>query len=469
MVVRIVLAVVALGVVAIALVLWVFRVPPLAVPAQAELGLADVTVVNPGGNRAPHRSVRLAGGRIVAIDADAPAGADGRYAGIFVLPGLIDMHVHHPSASSPRDLRLFGMLFLAHGVTTVRDTGCFDDSIWEVRRRVDRGSEPGPRVVACGPILDGEPPVWPGSRVVRSPAEARAAVDDVVAAGADCIKVYERLDTETLAAVRTAAAAHGRPAIGHVPRAVPFETARLSDVQHLTGAPPPTADAELSFGSWRGVDDARIEHIVRTSRDFGITHTPTLVVLHRLAGRAALPPTPDHPSALLLPRYYRDLVWRGPLEPFRELAGVLPQMDRLVLRLHQAGVRIHAGSDVLNPFIVPGARLHEELGLLVAAGLSPEAAWVAATRDAGASLGTPGLGTVAVDAPADLLVFRADPTRDLANLATLEAVIAQGRLYPRATLDGAVARAREMFDGAVADHVGMALVRALASLLPRRN
>ena len=103
------------------------------------------------------------------------------------------------------------------------------------------------------------------------------------------------------------------------------------------------------------------------------------------------------------------------------------------------------------------------------AGLSAEAAWVAATRDAGASLAIPGLGTVAVDAPADLLVFRADPTRDLANLATLEAVIAQGRLYSRATLDDAVTHAREMFDGPVADAVSMGLARLFVSTMPKPN
>ena len=453
---------VAIAVIGVALVAWTYRLPTLAVPDQSRLALADVTVVNPGGGRAAHRTIELSHGRIVAITDGAAPEADRRFAGMFVLPGLIDMHVHQPPAIWTRDVRLFEILFLAHGVTTVRDAGCSDDSIWDRRRRIDRGDEPGPRIVACGRILDGDPPVWPGSLVVRTPAEARAAVDDMVDAGADCIKVYERLDAETLAAIRTAAAARGRPVIGHVPRAVPFEEARLADVQHLTGAPLPTSVLGPVAAGWRAVDDARMDQIVRVSQEQGIAHTPTLVVLHRMAALGDVPPLLDHPSAHLLPRYYREISWRVPRDLVAGLSEVLSRMDRLVVWLHEAGVRIHAGSDTSNAFVVPGASLHEELRLLVGAGLSPEAAWVAATRDAGASLATPGLGTVVVDAPADLLVFRADPTRDLGNLDTLEAVIAQGRLYSRVTLDAAVTRAREMFDGPVADALSTGLVRLLA-------
>jgi hypothetical protein len=245
-----------------------------------------------------------------------------------------------------------------------------------------------------------------------------------------------------------------------VPRAVAFEAAHLADVQHLTGIPlypDPTAPAAVG---WQRVDDARIDAVARVSREQGIAHTPTLVVWRRLT----VPPAARnaHPSAGLLPRYYRDVLWpRFDERHVGPLAAELPTMDRAVRRLHEAGVRIHAGSDTPNPFVMPGASLWEELGLLVGAGLTPEAAWVAATRDAGLSLGQTGLGTVAAEAPADLLVFRADPTLDLANLETLEAVIAQGRLYPRATLDAAVGRAREMFEGRVADAVSMALTRLL--------
>ncbi len=83
----------------------------------------------------------------------------------------------------------------------------------------------------------------------------------------------------------------------------------------------------------------------------------------------------------------------------------------------------------------------------VAAGLTPEQTWELATRRAGEFLGRPGLGELAPGAPADLLVFREDPTRDLAALATLELVVADGRVYTSEELEAALAGYREYYGG----------------------
>jgi imidazolonepropionase-like amidohydrolase len=173
----------------------------------------------------------------------------------------------------------------------------------------------------------------------------------------------------------------------------------------------------------------------------------------------------------LLPRYYRDVVWNPEAGlPFvRELrpdltmmlSRALPTMMRVVGRLHAAGVRIHAGTDVPSPLVVPGASMHEELRLLVASGLSIDEAWAAATRVAGQSLGVAGLGMVQSGAPADFLLFRDDPTVDLRALATLQAVVAQGRLYPRADLEAAIAAHRALHANVVYDTVVTALARPL--------
>jgi imidazolonepropionase-like amidohydrolase len=134
-------------------------------------------------------------------------------------------------------------------------------------------------------------------------------------------------------------------------------------------------------------------------------------------------------------------------------------MKLLVHRLHEAGVHIYAGSDTFNPFVVPGASLQEELYHLIDAGFTPEEVWAAATREAGEWLREPRLGSVEEGAPADLLIFREDPTRDLAALSTLEAVVAQGRLYPKEMLDQALARWRAHFEGRFYDTVTMAIAR----------
>jgi imidazolonepropionase-like amidohydrolase len=142
-------------------------------------------------------------------------------------------------------------------------------------------------------------------------------------------------------------------------------------------------------------------------------------------------------------------------------------MKAVVPRLYEAGVRIHVGSDTPNPFVVPGVGLHEELSHLVAAGLTPEEVWVAATRWAGETLGMSKLGTVQEGAPADFLLFREDPSRDLTALSTLEAVVAQGRLYPKAVLDAALARQRDYFNGWLYDRLSMVFARWMVSRTSR--
>jgi imidazolonepropionase-like amidohydrolase len=142
-------------------------------------------------------------------------------------------------------------------------------------------------------------------------------------------------------------------------------------------------------------------------------------------------------------------------------------MEELVRRLRAAGVRITAGSDTMNPFVIPGLSLHGELRMLVETGLSPEEAWQAASRDAGQALGRPELGTLEEGAPADLLIFREDPTRNLAALDTLEAVVAAGRLYPRSTLLAALERQQEHFDSVVYRVVSGAGARLAVAWLSR--
>jgi len=466
-------AILAVGLVVAVAALWsLLRPPTLDVPPPSTT-LVDVTVVNPGRERRQVRTLQVRGGRVAwlgdggiaprgdVLDPERPHDPDPqRFAGMYVLPGLIDMHVHQPPATPLGDVELAALLFLLHGVTAVRDTGSFDGAILETQRAIRLGEFPGPRIFACGPILDGDPPFWSGSRVVRDAAEARAAVDELAAKKVDCVKVYDRLSPEALAAVREAAERHGLPVIGHVPAQVPFSEARLADVQHLTGVV--EAGEQLT--------PARERAILTASAALGIAHTPTLVFLERVSQLTDYRAQLADPGARLLPRYYREVLWNpehdarlrglsaGDWDGLRE---TLANAKRLVKAMHDAGVEIHVGTDAMNPFVVPGASLHEEMWELVDAGLTPEEVWIAATRTAGKALGQPTLGTIAVGAPADLLVFREDPTRDLNALQTLEAVVAAGRLYPRSTLQEALGRWQRHFDDPVYDAVTMRLARWL--------
>ncbi len=180
--------------------------PPLEVP-EPGLRLEDVTLVRPGIGRDPHRTL-IAGETIEKIGrSPAVVGGEnaGPYAGAFVLPGLVDLHVHHPPAWAPGERALFALLFLRHGVTAVRDTGNLFGSIDAHRRRIAEGRLAGPRTFGCGAFLDGDPPAWPGSLEVDDADSAQRAVARLARDGVDCVKVYNGISSEAYAAIREAA------------------------------------------------------------------------------------------------------------------------------------------------------------------------------------------------------------------------------------------------------------------------
>jgi imidazolonepropionase-like amidohydrolase len=446
--------------------LWSSIRPPVMPVPERGATLENVTIVNPGQSRRARCTVRIEGSSIAAIEEhpkEAPlrTGPAARYAGEYLLPGLIDMHVHHPPATPLGDVEHFGLLFLAHGVTAVRDTGSFDGRIFDTRRRIEEGAFPGPRIFACGPILDGDPPYWPGSRVVRTADDARQVVREVARAGANCVKTYENLTPEALEAIRAAAKLYDLPVIGHVPKGSTFSEARLADVQHLTGVV--AKDGVLTR--------SEIRSIATISSALGIAHTPTLVFLERAAELTDYKAELDDPAAKLLPRYYREVLWNPRYdsrlrslspEKWEGLRETLANSKRIVAALHEAGVRVHIGTDAMNPFIVPGVSLHDEMREFLDAGFTLQEVWATATRTAGESLRAPLLGQIAVGAPADLLVFRADPTVSLDALSTLDAVIADGRLYTREVLDRALARWHEHMQDPVYDAITMRVAGWLA-------
>jgi hypothetical protein len=454
---------------------WIVRpAEPLALGPPLGV-LADVTVVNPGLERRPHQRLVIRDGRVAEIT-DATVGvresdAMARYAGATVLPGLIDMHAHF----APIDRDLFSILFLRYGVTTVRVPGNLGRSLLPMRQSVRDGEVAAPRIFTCGPLVDGDPPAQPNSIVVRDADEAHAVVDELAGQGVDCIKVYNNLQLEALAGIRESAAGHGIPVIGHLPASVPFEEAGLADVQHLSGVGdgPLRVPADLpdwfamQEEGWERMDAARIAAVVDASRRGGVAHTPTLVAAAQLARQLDPEAQPSSAAARLLPRYYRDALWRRgmilltsmPVE--HRVAG----MPRFVEALYRGGVRIHLGTDTPNPYVVPGLSAQEELEQFVRAGLTPEEAWVTGTRWPGEFLGVPGLGTIARDAPADLLVFRRDPTRDLTALGTLEAVVAAGRLYPVEAMEEALARQRRRFESGLFDSLTVRFADTALELL----
>jgi hypothetical protein len=277
-----------------------------------------------------------------------------------------------------------------------------------------------------------------------------------------------------VSALREAGRRHGLSMIGHVPEGLTYEQALIPDTQHLMGVTDPltqTADHRLPLiQGWRGVDEARLQAIVEITKQSGIANTPTLVYEQQLLKLATHDAAKQSPEALMLPRLFRDVVWHPAIgipgyrnmnpEEFERTRIAHEKKLRLTHMLYRAGARLYLGTDVQQPFTVPGISLQQEMRLFVKSGIPPEAVWTMATRDAGRSLGLAGLGNLDAGAPADFLIFRKDPTGDLANLDTLEAVVTQGRLFTKAAIDAKIAEYRTHYAGLIFDTLSIQLAKA---------
>ena len=443
---------------------FLFTPPEIEVPDRQDLTLTGVTVVNPGGERRVGQTMLVRGVQIFRIDPseeDTPdPSSDSSYAGMYVLPGLIDMHVHGIPPLEPSAL-----LLLRHGVTTVRDPANSPDLIRSLRERVQAGDLPGPRVFGCGLPLDGDSPILGDqfSQVILAAREAQEAVQRLADEEMDCVKVYGNLSPQALTAVQEKAGELGLPVLGHVPLTVTFEAADLDDVQHLWGVPPiPTMPngvgdytAEDWLLAWEDVTPHTIDAYVRTTTDQGIAHTPTLVVWEGTAKTGDYEQLLQEPGAKLLPPVHREFLWNPANAPhffrlnskgYGAMESAIAKMKEVVRELHEQGARVFVGTDAPFSGVVPGLSVHRELELFVEAGLTPEEAWAAATHVPGTFLGVPKLGTLQDGAPADFIIFSQDPTQDLQHLDTFEAVVADGRLYTKARLESAFERIHAHYD-----------------------
>lgn len=447
--------------------------------------LSDVTVINPGLERRSGHSVMVAGGRIEAVEPDGASPPRGeqleRYAGAFVLPGLIDLHSHLPPATPFQLTNYAALLYLRFGVTTVRDAGDADGTaVPAARDGLADGDYPGPRIFACGPFIGGGPPRWANTVLLEGAGEAAGVVDRLHDEGYQCVKAYEDLTVEEIRALVAAAAKHDMPVLGHVPYGLAYEEALIPDVAHFLGVTPPDAFTRDHIADrtadWRQVDDARLDRIVEVSLEHGIANTPTLASHEQLLLHTDYERGLRDPMVRLMPRMFRAVAWH-PTEGLPFFTGLDPEMVRdslvkkkeLARRLYAAGATLRLGTDVPQPFVVFGASLQHEMRVFAEIGVPVEEIWEMATRRAGAELRQPGLGTVSQGAPADLLIFRRDPTLDLAALDSLEAVVAGGELLTRDYLDECQVAYQGHLDDPVFDSLSVNVARAVLDYTVKRT
>ncbi|MBF6174360.1 amidohydrolase family protein [Nocardia blacklockiae] len=416
--------------------------------------LSGATLIDgTGAPPRPNSTIALLGDRIVAVGDAAELRLPARVrpvdlTGKFVIPGLWDMHTHAASAE-----RFFPPLHVVNGVTGIREMWG-DPATHDLRRRIERGQALGPRMVIASNIIDGAPGIWPGSETVSTDTEARHAVRRARQDGADFVKVYSLLSRETLTAVADEAHRVGLRFAGHVPHRIPVQEAvdlGQYTLEHMYGMLLSTsaradelyARIDAAPGGSRA-DRIRLEQAAAESHSprraaalieqlirYNCWQSPTLVVQQRLM-TGTPPGNPGDERLRYLPEYLRRAWQEQASAPAAGPSAVLQSNFQARLRLletmSEAGVGIVAGTDAGNPFVFPGFALHEELELLVQAGLSPMRALQAATRDAARCLGMAHrTGTVESGKFADLVVLDGDPLTSIGNTRRIHAVVCRGR------------------------------------------
>lgn len=440
-----------------------------AVAAAQSLAIRNVSVLDMTG--APVRAaatVLVSGSKIAAVGKriPIPAGAqivDGT--GKFLIPGLWDMHVH----LWEQDPML--ALYVVHGVTGVRDMGSDFRLTKKWRDEVAAGKRIGPRIMTSGSPLDGRDE--PGSKIrslrITNPEQARSAVDGLDESGVDFINVLSAVDKDSYDSLAQRARMRRLPLAGHVPDYVALDSAvdaRQKSMEHLFGVPlacsplEPTLRSAYTRAVAKG-DRVELEQVRRRITEtfsvpvaeslfrrlsmFGVWQCPTLSMLKR----TALPDVPESDSEGRL-RYVPASVRAGWKHPTASSKGAdTGQLHdgrssyelsmRIVGMMARSGVGLLAGTDTGNAHVVPGWALHQELALLVAAGLTSQQALASATVNAARYFGDESSGTIERGKKADLILLRANPLLDIRNTEKISAVVLGGKLLGRNQLDAMLA------------------------------
>jgi imidazolonepropionase-like amidohydrolase len=436
-------------------------------PAPSQVVIIHATIINPGTSSVEaNRAVIINGDRITSV-ADSTNFQPPKNArvidatGQYLLPGFWDMHVHSAFGDwfpGGRDIIL--PLFVANGVTGVRDMGGDLPVLQDWRKQIASGQIIGPRMIISGPMLDGYLPDgklrFPSSVPVTTPASAVAAVDFLKAQGADFIKVQSVISHDAYLAAAAEAHKQGLPIVGHVPDKVRLSEviqAGQKSIEHLMGIFEGCSTEEDKFIKGEGTlklllttqDQQRCDSLIKLVAQSQTWQVPTLA-WQRGGTFLDQRDLKHQPLDKYVPAYWRDVTWR------RFTDEMMPDLvrDPLPLRqeyfadnlkmvgaLHRAGVPFMAGTDTApGVYVMPGFSLHDELANLVEAGFTPMESLQTATSNPAKFLGLQAtFGSVAPGKNADLVLLSANPLDNIRNTQKISAVIANGRLFDRAALD----------------------------------
>ncbi|MEK7335080.1 MAG: amidohydrolase family protein [Candidatus Binatota bacterium] len=421
-----------------------------------------------GGKPVDNVTVVIEGNRITRVDSgqvDVPKEAriiDAR--GKTMLPGLIDNHVHY---------RVFcGELFLAHGVTSVRDLGNPLDWIMAQRDAVALGKVPGPRIFCAGGGFYGKSTAA-HHMVPADLADARRMSKRLVEMGVDYLKMHLGVPVDITRAIAEVGRAAGLRLTGHLETSiVPYAEAGVDGVEHATGCAEATIRSEKGkkelasiklwlakfLAPWSLAEKEHYPEVTDFLAKKGTFIEPTSVLWgaslgarerwekedYELLKNPGLSYLSVNDRLIWLDHYYIAYGARGKQEPQQDvfignrysIYGIHPEsqmregfkrLGEFLCQLVKAGGNVVTGTDA--PAVLPGLSLHREMECLVAAGLTPMQAIMAATKVGADYLGKKKeLGTIEKGKLADLIVVRGDPLKDITHTRQIDTVIKDGEI-----------------------------------------
>lgn len=467
----------------LAILLICFSCQPAGELFEGAVIIEHIDTIDPTDGLKEDQSIVIRDGKIIKI---APSSqlklspdnkiVDG--SGKYLIPGLWDAHVHFAFIEELAP-RMFD-LFLAYGITSVRDTGGKIDFVSKWKKKALEDPQNAPRVKIAGPLLDGMPNVYDGSSPMRpelsvgsaTVEELEAQIRGLHAQGVDLLKAYEMLTPEQFKTVTKLGKELGLPVTGHVPLSMDVKTASdagLNSMEHMRNLELSAASnsAELweerkqmleagkndAGGDLRSrihstqrpkavenYDEAVADEVLAVLAKNETWQVPTLALS---TGMVEQPfSRPDFQESF---QYLPDSLeknWKAGAESVSqtELSDFNKAhsawMFNMVGKVHEAGIDIMAGTDCPIFFLTPGRSLHEELSVLVKAGLSPLEAIKSATLNPARYFGLEDeLGSIKENMWADLLILNQNPLEDINNSLSIEAVIREGKLHDRNALD----------------------------------
>jgi len=441
------------------------------------LVITNVNIVDATtGKIVPHRLLAISGNTIKAVDDSKMAAkykAD-RYVdgmGKYAMPGLWDMHVHFRGGDS-----LIGAnknllpLFLANGITTVRECGGdMTPSVMAWGKQTAQGELPGPRIFTSGPKLDGGPrPAWAGTLEVETPDQISKALDSLQKLKVDFVKIYDsKISHDAYLEIIRQAKKRGMRVTGHMPFTVELKEAAalgMNGSEHLYYVFKACSAKEDSitaliresehsahpiglFGAlpalYNTYDSSKAKQLFKYLAGKNFSITPTLFISKTLGEIKETDHSKDSMLAYIDPRVvatYQGRI-RGAQRQSDEGTRFRKKYDALVTslvpQLYAAGVNIVAGSDcgASNSFVYPGTSLHEEVKLLVASGLTPAQALKTATVNGPKFFGIGNFyGSLQAGKCSDLILLDSNPLQDINAIDRINGVMANGKWYTSSDL-----------------------------------